>query len=161
MVCAAIKGLPDVVRLIHKIAGPESVNQAADGGWTPLHHAAYNGHVTVIKTLLELRGDPSLVNNAGVTPLAIAQHELNNHHSVRDCLQGWLQMCEERRNVIITYGWDYFEMPTWRLSDHSEFPAHLRARVHAAAVSLADIAPVLDLIAKGIDALKRKRVLEI
>ena len=72
-------------------------------------------------------------------------------------------MSEERRSVIISYGWDYFEMPTWRLRDRSEFPAHLRAHVHAVAVSLADmhIAPVLELIAKGIDALKRKRALEI
>ena len=72
-------------------------------------------------------------------------------------------MSEERRDVIISYGWDYFEMPTWRLRDHSEFPVHLRDQIYAVAVSLADmhIAPVLDLIAKGIDALKRKRALEI
>ena len=72
-------------------------------------------------------------------------------------------MSEERRGVIISYGWDYFEMPTWQLNDHSEFPAHLRAQVYAVAVSLAGmhIAPVLELIAKGIDALKRKRALEI
>ena len=82
-----------------------------------------------------------------------------------DTRRGWLQMSEERRDVIISYGWDYFEMPKWRLRDHSEFPAHLRAQVHAVAVSLADthIAPVLDLIAEGIniDALKRKRALEV
>ena len=58
--------------------------------------------------------------------------------------------------------WDYFELPAWRLRDHSEFPAHLRAQIFAVAVSLSDmhIAPVLELIAKGIDALKRKRALE-
>ena len=113
------------------------------------------------KALLELRGDPSVVNNYGRTPLAWAQ--LLNQHAACDCLQGWLQMSEERHSVIIAYGLDYFEMPTWRPSIHFRFPAHLRAQVHAVAVSLADmhIAPVLDLIAKGIDALKRKQALEI
>ena len=88
---------------------------------------------------------------------------MSNQHAARDCLQGWLQMSQERRDVVISYGWDYFEMPTWRLRDHSEFPAHLRAQVYAVAASLADmhIAPVIELIAKGIDALKRKRALEI
>ena len=101
MMLAAAEGMPDVVRLIHKVAGPESVNQADDDGETPLHWAAGNGQVQVIKTLLELRGDPSLVNSFGNTPLAIAQHQ--DHHGARDCLQGWLQMSEERRGVIISY----------------------------------------------------------
>ena len=48
--------------------------------------------------------------------LAIAQRR--NHHGARDCLQGWLQMSEERRDVIISYGWDYFELPTWQLNIH-------------------------------------------
>ena len=97
----------------------------------------------------------------GYTPLAIAQRL--NQHGARDCLQGWLQMSVEQRDVIISYCLDYFELPTWRLREHSEFPVHLRAQVHAVAVSLADmhIAPVLELIAKGIDSLKRKRALEI
>ena len=65
---------------------------------------------------------------------------MNNHGpGARYCLQGWLQMREEQRSVIIAYGWDYFEMPTWRLRNHAEFPAHLWAQVHAVAVSLADM----------------------
>ena len=128
---------------------------------TSLHWAAYNGRVLVIKVLLELRGDPSLADIDDETPLAVAQRF--NQHGARDCLQRWLQMSEEQRGVIIAYGWDYFEMPTWRPSIHYRFPAHLRAQVYAVAVSLADmhIAPVLELIAKAIDSLKRKRALEI
>ena len=121
---AAKHGSPDVVRLIHKVAGQESVNQADNAILTPLHYAAHHGHVPVIKALLELRGDPSLVNSGGLTPLAYAQ--LRNQHGARDCLQGWLQMSEERRGVIISYGWDYFELPTWRPSIHYRFPAHHR-----------------------------------
>ena len=126
-----------------------------------MHWAADRGQIPAIKTLLELRGDPSPVSNHGFTPLALTQQR--NQHGARDCLQGWLQMSEERRGVIIAFGWDYFEMPTWRHNIHFRYPAHLRAQVHAVAVSLAHmhIAPVLDLIVKGIDALKRKRALEI
>ena len=70
-------------------------------------------------------------------------------------------MSEESQGVIISYGWDYFELPTWRPSIHYRFPADLRVQFCAVVVSLANIAPVLHLIAKGIDALKRKRELEI
>ena len=122
--------------------------------------AANKGQVPVIKALLELRGDPSLANSRGRTPCTVAQR--SNHHGARDCLQGWLQMSKERRDVVITYGWDYFEMPTWRPDIHSRFPAHLRAQVYAMAVSCdGELAPVLHFIATGIDALKRKRTLEI
>ena len=124
-----------------------------------MHFAVTTDQVPVIKVLLELRGDPSLVNSEGDTPLAMAQQQHN--HGARDCLQGWLQMSEERRGVIISYGWDYFELPTWRPSIHYRFPAHLRVQICAVAVSLAAFAPVVELIAKGIDALKRKRALEI
>ena len=121
MMCAAAKGLLDVLRLIQKVAGPESVNHTDCTDCAPLHWAAYNNQVPAIKTLLELRGDPSLVTNDGLTPLAVAQQ--HNRHGVCDCLQSWLQMSGEQRTVIITYGWDYFEMPTWHPSIHSRFPA--------------------------------------
>ena len=115
-----------------------------------------------LKALLELRGDPSLVNSNGETPLTVAQRTGRNlHHGTRDCLQGWLKMSQEQRSVIITYGWDYFELPTWQLRIHSRFPAQLRAQVYAVAVSCSGLGPVFHLIVKGIDARNRKRTLEI
>ena len=94
-----------------------------------MHLAAGNNQVPALKVLLELRGDPSLVSNDGFTPLTLAQQE--NHHGACDCLQGWLQMSQEQHAVIMTYGWDYFEMPTWHTSIHSRFPAHLQAQVRS------------------------------
>ena len=70
-------------------------------------------------------------------------------------------MSEAQRNIITTHGWDYFEMPTWQPIIHFKFPAHLRVQSCAVAVSLTELAPVLGLIVKAIDALERQRELEI
>ena len=161
---AVMDGLKEVVRYIEK-KNPGQVNVADLSGITPLIleaiDATSKNRDTEIKLLLELGADVNAVDKDGNTALDLAVKE--NSLVARACLESWIKMSEEKRNLIIADGWDYVEMPTWRPSIHYRFPAHLRAQVHAVAVSLADmhIAPVLELIAKGIDALKRKRALEI
>merc|ERR1711939_93866 len=164
---AVTAGLPRVVEYIGK-EEPAQVHEADFSGLTPLHCGGKNPcdkeNTEVLKRLLESRADVNAVDKDGNTPLDLAV--MCNSHVSRECLEGWIDMPEEKCNLVIAYGWDdysvvHFEMQTWRLRDHTEFPDDFRAQVHAAAVSLSGLAPVLNLIAKAIDALKRKRALEL
>lgn len=159
--CATIANLAEVIRFL-TVNEKGSVNVPDQRGLTPLHYAAWDPlmrGILALKTLLESGGDTSVVNEVGMTPLGMAA--LHHNHAARDCLQSWNNMRDDQRNVIRTFGWDYFNMPTWSLHVHSEFPLQLRAQVFAVAVSVGDLAPVLDLVAKGLDALKRRRKLVI
>jgi len=61
-----------VQTLLEKGANPKAED---DDGWTPLHWAAYRGHVEIVKLLLERGANPNAKNNNGWTPLHIAAHE--------------------------------------------------------------------------------------
>ena len=59
-------------------------------GFTSLHCAAQQGHVPIVKLLLENGASPDITNNNGQTPLAIAQR------------LGYLSVIEELRVVTQT-----------------------------------------------------------
>ena len=55
------------------IEGGSSVNEATTSGWTPLHVAAQNGHLTVVMKLIAADADvDKATTDGGWTPLYIA-----------------------------------------------------------------------------------------
>jgi ankyrin repeat protein len=51
---------------------PDLVNSKNTNGLTPLHFAAYSGHVVVVKLLLDNMADVNVTNKSGMTPLSFA-----------------------------------------------------------------------------------------
>ena len=51
------------------IAAGADVNAKGDGGWTPLHHAAYGGHTEIAAALLAAGADVNAKGDGGWTPL--------------------------------------------------------------------------------------------
>ena len=58
-------------------------NAYKEGGYRPLHYAAYNEHPDVVKLLLEYGADASLKDDIGNTPLA---GRCNNNERIKDIL---------------------------------------------------------------------------
>lgn len=70
------------------------LSQANSGGNTPLHWAALNGHLEVIKILvMAANADPTLTNAAGHD--AVYEAELNDKGEVVDWLLGHCENLEE------------------------------------------------------------------
>ena len=69
LVAARNGDLIEVQTLLEKGADP---NTRIDDGWTPLHWAAFKGHVDVVRVLLERGADPKAKDNNGRRPLHIA-----------------------------------------------------------------------------------------
>jgi|TARA_Y100000310_G_scaffold271183_1_gene285566 cytohesin len=63
------KALPAVVLLLKEKANP---NKADRAGYTPLHHAAYDGFKRVADVLLEAGADPGAENRKGERPIELA-----------------------------------------------------------------------------------------
>ena len=62
-----------------------NVNLADGSGWTPLHWAAYYGHVDVVQALMSSGADISFENDEGHTPLYVARR--HGHSAVASVLQ--------------------------------------------------------------------------
>ena len=56
----------------HSKMGPNP-NTKNNDGWTPLHNAAYIGHVDVVRVLLERGADPQIADNGEHIPLDYAK----------------------------------------------------------------------------------------
>jgi ankyrin repeat protein len=69
LMLAALKGLTDLCRQL--IALGADVNKP---GWTPLHYAATNGHLTTMELLLEAHAYIDATSPNGTTPLMMAAH---------------------------------------------------------------------------------------
>jgi ankyrin repeat protein len=53
-------------------AGGGAVNNIDSNGWTPLHSACGNGHVTVVQLLIDSGADVNICDHNGVTPFHLA-----------------------------------------------------------------------------------------
>ncbi len=78
-------GVGDAEQVLDAIRSGYDVNEASDGGYTPLHAAAENNHVDVIRLLLEHGANPNAKVISGETPLAFA--ELAGCHEAADFLR--------------------------------------------------------------------------
>jgi len=64
--------MEDIVALVE---GGADVNAAGDLGSTPLHEAVEQGHLEVVKFLLEHGASPTVKNELGKTPCDIARDD--------------------------------------------------------------------------------------
>lgn len=65
-------------RLCELVEAGEDVNVTDQNGWSPLHFAAQEGDVKVVKRLIELGADISATEFNGNTPLWVAT--MNSHY---------------------------------------------------------------------------------
>ncbi len=68
-----------------------------EDGWTPLHHAAFNDHLSVVQCLCEQRADKDARDQGGDTPLHLAAQNGNISVVKYMCEQG---AHKEKRNRI-------------------------------------------------------------
>ena len=54
-------------------------------GWTPIHSAARNGHIEIVKLLIPYSEVPNSVTHAGDSPRSLALG--NNHHDIADLFE--------------------------------------------------------------------------
>ncbi|ESO89644.1 hypothetical protein LOTGIDRAFT_125016 [Lottia gigantea] len=87
-----------------------NVNWKNDRGWTSLMLAARNGHVSVVKTLVEEGCDVNILNSSGQTALDIAKFW--NHQDVVDFLTGKSRLPEDSQ----LYNF-YSRNPLYRAAD--------------------------------------------
>lgn len=52
--------------------GADKEKRSRDTGWTPLHFAAWNGHLEVVRVLLDFGAMKMVVTKDGATPLRLA-----------------------------------------------------------------------------------------
>lgn len=69
MMLASLRGELELVKRL--LAGSADVNKP---GWTPLHYAATNGHVVIMRLLLEQHAYIDAESPNGTTPLMMAAH---------------------------------------------------------------------------------------
>ena len=67
---------------IYKFCSNIISNIPAHDGSTPILMAAKNGHIEIVKMLMNTTDNPNAPNNDGWTPQDIALHE--NHHEIAE-----------------------------------------------------------------------------
>ncbi|PVU74433.1 hypothetical protein DDW11_06050 [Sulfolobus sp. SCGC AB-777_G06] len=58
----------DLIKVQTALKNWAEPNAKEDDGWTPLHWAAFGGHVDVVMVLLEHGADPRIADNGGIFP---------------------------------------------------------------------------------------------
>jgi ankyrin repeat protein len=70
---ACVNGNLSVVRMLLQHRQGQGLQERSDRGWTALHNAASSGHEEVVRFLLLAGADPTITNNEGRTPRALAE----------------------------------------------------------------------------------------
>ncbi|EXJ70093.1 uncharacterized protein A1O5_07166 [Cladophialophora psammophila CBS 110553] len=73
-------------------SAPLLVNHRNVSGNTPLHWAAMNGHLDVVKALVKAGADPTIVNEAGRD--AVVEAEMSSKDGAKECAEWMLKHCE-------------------------------------------------------------------
>jgi ankyrin repeat protein len=75
LMCACVKGHLGVVKIL--VMGVEGLQERSDNGWTALHFPACWGHGDVVRFLLLAGADPTITDDRGRTPRALAEENAN------------------------------------------------------------------------------------
>ncbi|KIW92488.1 uncharacterized protein Z519_06335 [Cladophialophora bantiana CBS 173.52] len=73
-------------------SAPLLVNHRNVSGNTPLHWAAMNGHLDVVKALVKAGADPTIINEAGRD--AVVEAEMSSKDGAKECAGWMLKHCE-------------------------------------------------------------------
>jgi ankyrin repeat protein len=81
LMMAAVEGHRGVVNMLVQHMEGQGLDDRDDRGNTLLHQVAYGGHDQVLRILLVAGADPTMSNNAGRTPRAVAEQPEDYPHS--------------------------------------------------------------------------------
>jgi hypothetical protein len=108
-----IRGMwPCMVKTLIELGADKEASAAK--GSTPLHVAAWQGHVEVVKTLVELKADIGALTNSGETPLQLSIRY--SHHHVERVLRGAMALERSARTKKEAEA----KKPTQQAIDHAE-----------------------------------------
>ncbi|EHY55211.1 hypothetical protein ABEF92_001263 [Exophiala dermatitidis] len=79
-------------RLTSSSSSSSLINRQNVSGNTPLHWAAINGHLEVVKALVAAGADPSIVNAAGRD--AVVESECSANEGAKECANWLLKNCQ-------------------------------------------------------------------
>jgi ankyrin repeat protein len=68
-----VHGHLGMVKMLVQHMKGQGLNEESEDGWTALHYAAYWGHEEVVRLLLLAGADPTITDNEGRTPRALAE----------------------------------------------------------------------------------------
>jgi len=127
----AAAGGGDEATIRQLVAEGADVDAIAADGTTALYAACFSCHVSAAKVLLELGSSINQASDMGFTPIDIACNQC------RDYVAQWSGLTRDERTAVMTYGWEYFELPKpWIETIHIDFPFDFRKQVAATLISL-------------------------
>ena len=74
-----------MVKILVPLTDNPNAAENIDIGWTPIHSAARNGHIEIVKLLIPYSEVPNSFTKGGNTPRNLALE--NNHHDIADLLE--------------------------------------------------------------------------
>jgi ankyrin repeat protein len=73
LMVGSVNGHLGVVKMLYQHMQGQGLHDTSDIGWTALHSAAYYGHEEMVRFMLFAGADPTITDNEGRTPGAVAE----------------------------------------------------------------------------------------